>query len=264
MLIKQELPILWCDLETSGLQADRHGIIQMHLLFDNMGYIEDELHLDIQPFPEEKIVIGENEYEYQSIPYLLPPITLPNFLTTDGTRLDEDTRLEPHGITLGKLATFTPPKEAFNQLITWLNKHIDKFDRNDKADIGGFNVQFDLGFLTTFFTKNEAEKSKIYLGAYTTWRKLDPMYLLYNQAHFRFGKADNLSSFSLEVVAKHYDIEHIPHQVESDIKATRALWYILNGKHTIENCLCGKKGAAQWKGTWYCIDCYTKWIKERQ
>lgn len=250
MLIKHELPILWMDFETSGLQPERHGIIQMHLLFDNMGYIEDELHLDIQPFAEDWITLND----------------VPDFIQWGNIDFGYESGLankrviQQSGITLKQIATFTPPKDAFNQLIAWLDKHINKFDTNDKVDIGGYNVQFDLDFLLVFFTKNDNK----FLGSYLTWRKLDPLYMLYLQAHMRFGKADNLSSFALEAVAKHYGLLHTPHQAESDIKACRALWYILNARHTIENCLCGKKGETKWHDFWYCQDCYNVLIKERK
>jgi DNA polymerase III epsilon subunit-like protein len=92
----------------------------------------------------------------------------------------------------------------------------------------GFNLKFDMDFLTEWFRKLDFK----YFGSYTNYRPLDA----YNEAcswAFMGGFAE-LENLKLETLSKACNIEIEAHNALSDILATRELWYKLVGFHTVE------------------------------
>jgi len=204
--------ILWCDVETTGLDCNRNGIVQIAFLMDIGGIVVDSLVCNVQPFDEDMtgFTLQDDgpELNYNEVK---------QNIETMG-----ELRLPASNIKVSQLLTHITPKEAYGRITAFLNKYIDKYDKLDKAWFGGYNSQFDLNFVKRFFIKNGDE----YLGSYINWRVLDPMYILYNK-DYRAEPGERLDSMKLKDVCIHYELEHIPHDPMSDIKATRKLWYIL-------------------------------------
>ena len=111
---------LWFDTETTGLDANKHGIIQIAMLMEIDGKVEGELSFDVQPFPEDLITIGTAELYYKK-KQLIEELEF------------GDTALIPSGILVKDLFTFQYADEALDGIIKFLDKHISKFDKTDKA-----------------------------------------------------------------------------------------------------------------------------------
>ena len=210
--------ILWLDTETTGLDATKHGIIQLAMLMDIDGKLVDEISLDIQPFENDMMSIGFDDISNMPL----------DFIWFESKQDYSDAKT-PTGITFANIAEFMSPDEAYAEIIIFLNKHIAKFDKTDKAYIGGYNVNFDRDFISAFF-KKIGDK---YLGSFLNWKCLDPMYNLWEMD---YKGETSFENYKLATVAETYGIPLEAHNAMSDIKATRELWYKLqeanNGTHS--------------------------------
>lgn len=109
------------DLETSGLNPVRNGILQMALILEINDVIKEKHTFFIKPFKDDVI-----DPEATAIHGLDP---------TDGR--------------------FEEPEIVFKRLVAILDKYIDKYDTKDKAFMVGYNCQsFDKQFLYEWFVKN--------------------------------------------------------------------------------------------------------------
>lgn len=203
--------ILWLDVETTGLDAQKHGLIQLAMLMDIDGKIVDEISLDIQPFAKDMMSIGIDDIA-----------NIPTDISwAESQDTYEDCRT-PTGITFADIIGFIHPYEAMGKIISFLDKHIAKFEKSDKAYLGGYNIRFDLEFLSSF-----CKKAKFaYLGSYLNWKCLDPLYKLW-QMDYEGEIA--LENYKLETACNDFNISISAHNAMSDIKATRELWYLVEG-----------------------------------
>lgn len=181
--------VLYFDVETTGRNWHLNDITQLGVIIEVNGEIVDERDIRCQPFNWDNI---------------------------------EDEALQVTGVTKEQLAEFQEPHEAYKEFIELLGKYVDKFDREDKFYPAGYNVEFDLNFLSSFFRKNK----DVYLGSWINWRKLDPLPLLFAMEYKGEIKLEN---YKLETVANHFGIELQAHDAFSDILATRKILHrILN------------------------------------
>ncbi|MDD4972580.1 MAG: 3'-5' exonuclease [Paludibacter sp.] len=199
--------ILWLDTETTGLDAQKHGIIQLAVLMDIDGKVEGELLLDVQPFDSDVLNINNVEFEYEDIAFI--------------DKIKPEDIVEPSNIKIIDIVkNHKAPKSAYMSIISFLGNHILKFDKTDKAYLGGYNVNFDRNFISEFFKKNNDN----YLGSYLSWRCLDPLYRLWEMDYKGYIALEN---YKLETVCNHFGIPISAHNAMSDIKATMDLWYRL-------------------------------------
>lgn len=205
--------VLFLDLETTGLDASKHGIIQIAMLMEIDGKIEGELFLDVQPFPDDWITLNDvaDFIQWKNIGFC--------------DEATEDRVIEPSGIKLIDIANkHLPPKQVHKIILAFLNDYISKFDKTDKAYLAGYNVQFDRNFISQFFKKCGDN----YLGSYLNWKCLDPLYLLWQM------DADgeiSLENYKLETACKHFGVELIAHNALSDVKGTYELYRKLRAKN---------------------------------
>lgn len=176
--------ILWFDLETTGTDARKHGIIQFAALVEIDGTIIDTFDIKLQPQP--------------------------------GAEIAKEA-LEVNGISIDQLATFTPHDVAYRQIDAFLARHVSRYDRNDKFYPAGYNVQFDLNFLGAMFKRF----SQFGIGTFINWKAIDPLPLLYlmdSMGHL------SLPNYRLTVVCDHFGIPlNNAHNALADIQATREL-----------------------------------------
>lgn len=133
---------IWLDCETTGLDSNKHGIVQLSMLVENSkGKVIDEFDICIKP--------------------------------KEGCQYD-DKALEINGKTFEEIQTFTPEAEAFKELIKFLNKHIDPRDKADKFTPCGYNVNFDNGFVQALFRRNGHK----FYGAYFNYYDVDTFALV--------------------------------------------------------------------------------------
>lgn len=202
---------LWLYLETTGFDAKRHGIIQIAMLMEIDGKIEGELAIDVQPFKEDKFAMFENnglgDYFFDSVEF--------------DYYVENDVVCIPSGIAFKDIKEkHIDPKEAHAKISAFLDSHISKFDKTGKAYLGGYNINFDRGFISQFFKKCGDN----YLGSYLNWRCLDPLYVLWQMD---FDGDISLENYKLETACKHFGIEISAHNALSDIKGTYELHKIL-------------------------------------
>lgn len=67
----------------------------------------------------------------------------------------EDAALEVAKVTKGQIMAYQPMEAAYAQLMTILDRYINKYDKKDKFFIAGYNIAtFDVPFLREFFLRN--------------------------------------------------------------------------------------------------------------
>ncbi len=184
---------LYFDVETTGLNPSKHDIIQFACLVEINGEVVEEWETKIRPF------------DFGAI---------------------EDKALEVNGLTRKQLEDYPHPKEVYNIMVKMFDRYIGKFDKTDKFAPAGFNVKFDMDFLSNFFKKNNDK----YYGSYFNYRAIDPLYKLYE---LDYERKLNLPDYKLATACAHFGIDIQAHDALSDIKATRALRIALSEMYNV-------------------------------
>lgn len=136
------MKIFYLDLETTGTDPAKHGIIQIAYLVEIDGKEHQRGEFRVRPF------------DFQSI---------------------EPDALEVNGVSVDDLAKYPQPNEVYQRLVNQvLQKYVDKFDKADKFNIAGYNVGFDLQFLKQFFVNNGDN----YFGSWFNYDTIDPLPVL--------------------------------------------------------------------------------------
>jgi len=186
--------ILYIDVETTGLDCLKHEIIQLAGIIVVNGRAEEEFNYHIKP------------------------------LHLDLSDISLAVALEKSGTTMGDLSTYTLPSDIYEELVGVLGKHVNKYNRNDKYYLAGYNIGFDLGFIKEFFKNNDDK----YLGSWLNWKKIDVLGLLHYLDYC--GKL-SLSNYRLETACKYFGIGIVAHDAMSDIRATMELLSILQREY---------------------------------
>ena len=179
--------LFYFDVETTGLDCNKHDIIQLAYLIEIDGEIREEGNLKCQPF------------SYNTI---------------------DSKALEINRSSVDNLRKLPTPQVIYNQLIKRLDKYVDKYNKEDKFSPAGFNVRFDVDFLKQFFCKNNNK----YYGAYFDYHLLSVDVLLHL---FDYKGLIKLENYKLVTMAKHFGINFNAHDALSDIKVTRKVLYKL-------------------------------------
>ena len=106
---------LWIDVETTGLYADKHDVVQLACIPVINGVRQKPFNEFCQPVNWEAI---------------------------------EDGAIRVHGITRGRMKNFQTAPELLDKLV----KYLESF--NTRFIIAGYNVGFDKKFTASFFTKH--------------------------------------------------------------------------------------------------------------
>lgn len=117
------MKLLIFDTETTGLKKDKNGIHQMSgiIIVDNV--IKDTFDIKFRPFED---------------------------------CLIEEAALKVNNTSLNELINRNlSEKDAHDLLCSILDKHVNKYDKLDKFFLLGYNVEFDLGFLSEMFKRNK-------------------------------------------------------------------------------------------------------------
>ncbi len=183
---------LWIDLETTGLDRGKHGVIQI------AGTIEIE---------------GRTHSTFNYQPRLIR-----------GDKISREA-LDTHGVTVNQIRKYEPAKDVFRRFVFMLRESVDQMDKLDKFTMFGYNANFDYQFLLTWWEKNHSP----YFGSYIWYPPIDVMTLaglkLEKVRH-------ELRNFKLKTVAAYLgakiDHERL-HDAEYDIELTRFVFHALNG-----------------------------------
>ena len=197
---------LYVDTETTGLNPQEHGLVQLAMIMDIDGIAVDIALFTIQPFPTDRVEVYWND------------------VRTINVREAEGFKLPIVGLDTSDLITRPTPFEAIDDIILFLDKYISKFDKTDKASISGYNIQYDIDFLSAFFKK----VGNFYLGSYLYWQKLDVLHKIYQIAYKHNLVFEN---FKLATICNYFAIPITEHDALSDITATRNLWNLLEKRY---------------------------------
>lgn len=183
--------MLWLDTETTGLDFKKHGIIQIAALYEE----------------------AEIPY-YANIPFIFNELS-----NAMGCKIDKEA-LRINGHKKKKIKNYPNSGETFNHFIDFLDTRINKFNKEDKMTIMGYNVKFDLEMLHAWAKREGYE----YLGSYLDWRVVDVLVIARNE--WLMGRMPKEpKDFKLGTICEVYGIKAPDHDALHDIKATRELYF---------------------------------------
>jgi DNA polymerase-3 subunit epsilon len=131
---------LYYDLETTGVEPNRDEIVQFSAIIENLdGEIITEIDLKARPSSREMVKAGVAELQ--------------------GTTVDE------------LMSRPLDQQELYEAIVDFFNKHVDKYDKNDKFIPVGYNIDFDNTFMRSFFMKHNNR----YLSSYFHFYSIDVM-----------------------------------------------------------------------------------------
>jgi DNA polymerase III epsilon subunit-like protein len=181
---------LFVDVETTGLDAQRNGVIEICAIAEIDHVQVDTLHLQLRPFRADEI---------------------------------DPEALEVNGYTEEVLRSKDRmgPKTAFKQLMEFLDAHIDKFDKEDKFTLYAHSALFDMDFLIAFFKKNDCQ----YYGSYITYHPVCTLALSRYLLSINASRITGMPNLRLESLAKEFgDPIEKAHHALHDCKALYKLW----------------------------------------
>jgi DNA polymerase III subunit epsilon len=184
--------ILWFDTETTGLEKSTHGIIQIAALMEVDGVVIDEINILMQP--------------------------------QKGAMVSKDA-LNINGRTMEEIRGFMEHDTGYSLFMAFLNKHINKFDKDDKFHPAGYNIDFGIDFIQAMVKRY----SKYGIGTYCNWKKLDGLGLV--RILEQQGKIPLLNDNKLQTVCAYLNIPLKAHDALEDIKATRLVYNTLVKEH---------------------------------
>ena len=178
---------IFFDVETTGTNPHRHGILQLAGIVEINGKVIEKFNFFMKPFEDQDI---------------------------------DAEALEKNGIKRHDIDTFDSPEEVYTKFINFLNQYVDRFNRADKFHLIGYNSRFDDDFLREWFIRN----GNSFYGSYFYWPALDVANMVavkYRQKRSQFP------NFQLMTVAGKLEIVvnlDKAHDAMYDVEITRELF----------------------------------------
>lgn len=173
--------VLYIDLETTGGNPRRNGIVQLSGIIEIDNKVVEEFDFFMRTFKHDEI---------------------------------EPEALNVTGLTLQKINEAMSPHTAHASFIDIMRKYIDKYDKSDKFYPCAYNGHFDYDFLCCWFYKLKDE----FLGSWVNHRLIDPLVVL---RFLDYAGIVELPNYKLKTVCEYCGIEINAHDAMSDIRATR-------------------------------------------
>lgn len=183
--------IAWIDLETTGVDYGKNEIWQLACLIEQNGKIIDKFECKMAP----------------SAPEVIDPEAL---------------KLQAVEITVDYLLSLPPAEKQLKAFKRFLQKHVNKYNKEDKLVPAGYFVRFDLDFLRAAFLKQNDK----YFGS---WFFSAPIAV---ETLVAMGVALGLryDNHKLSTICAAHNIEiGTAHDALADIRATRFLYYAMRG-----------------------------------
>lgn len=186
------MKVLFFDLETTGTLVSRHGIHQISGMVVIDGVIREKFNLHVRPNPKAEIV---------------------------------QEALDIVGVTKEKIMEYPPMEEIYRQFVDMLSKYVDKYDRQDKFFLAGYNnASFDNQFLRAWFIQNGDK----YFGSWFWSNSIDVMVLATPYLAARRAEMEN---FKQGTVARSLGIDVDPNRLHDalyDIEICKAIYDIVS------------------------------------
>lgn len=178
--------IIFIDTETGGVNAEKSALIQLSGIIEVDGTEKEKFNFYIRPFENSEV---------------------------------NEKALEVQGRTLEELGTekYIDESIIYKKFLEILDKYIDKYDKNDKFIVAGYNVKFDIDILKALFERNNNK----FLFSYFNSSMLDPLYSV--RLLQVAGMLPVLENNKLETWCKYFNIELKAHDSLQDITATKKL-----------------------------------------
>lgn len=177
--------VLWIDLETTGVHPDSCAILQLVALIEKDDVIEEEIEILMCPFTGAEVT---------------------------------QAALDINGRSETEIYTYPSPEDGMLQFLKFVDRHINKYNKEDKAVLAGYNVKFDADFLRNYFEYVDVKK---YFNSYFFSPLLDIIGFV---AHLIKMKGLRLPNYKLKTVCNAFDIQFDAHDALADIMATRKLY----------------------------------------
>jgi DNA polymerase III subunit epsilon len=187
------MKIVYIDLETTGTDENKHAIHQI------AGYVEKDWQI-VETF----------NYKVRPRP----------------GSFAEPKALEIGHVTAEQIKAYPPHTEVYAQFIKMLARHINKFDKKDKAFFTAYNASFDNKFMRRFFEDN----NDAYFGSWFWSGTLDVMGIALNKLK---EERHEMLNFQLATVAQKLGITVASgetHDAMNDIRITREMYHKLEGR----------------------------------
>jgi DNA polymerase-3 subunit epsilon len=196
-----EQKMLFIDVETTGVNPERHGLIQISGCVQIGEKVRESFDYFVRPFPQDMVDLAALEVTGMNPRQFLSP-DHPDHLAVPGQNFED-------------------PKEIFDRLATLFAHYVNKFDKADKFQFVGYNAHsFDMPFLRRFWEKNGDR----FFGSWFWYPCLDVMLVW---AQILQPVRAELPNFKLATVARHCGItvdDRRLHDSRYDIELTRELW----------------------------------------
>ena len=139
----------------------------------------------------------------------------------------EPEALKVCNVTVEQIMAYPLMKDIYNKLIEVLSRHVDKFNKNDKMFLAGYNnSSFDNNFLRGFFLQNGDK----YFGSWFWSNSIDVMVLATPYlSHLR----ETMPDFKQSTVAKFLDIDvndSLLHDANYDLVLCKEMYKKVCGK----------------------------------
>ena len=182
--------IMFIDTETTGLEIERHALVQIGAIIEIDGEVKEKINLDIAPFPNAEI---------------------------------SESALRVIGKSPSELTAYPSSVSQYKEFKSILAKYVDKYNKADKFHFVGYNAVFDDAFLRKFFKRN----GDSYYGSFFWWPPIDVAQMA--QLTFMETRA-SFKSFKLQDVATKMGLDVNAEQLHDalfDVELTRDIFHNL-------------------------------------
>ena len=189
---KNSEKLFFYDLETTGLNPARHGVHQISGIITINGEVKEKIDLKVRPNPKAAI---------------------------------EQPALDVGNVTREQILAYPKMDVVFSELTAILSKYVDKFNKQDKLHLVGYNI---MGFDNDFFRGFWIQNGDKYFGSMFWSDSIDVMALASNE--FRDSRSE-MVNFKLATVAEkcgiHVDETKL-HDASYDIYLTMEIFKFVN------------------------------------
>lgn len=187
------MKLLFFDLETTGTKYWRNGIHQIsgEIVID--GELKEKFNFNVSPNPQCEV---------------------------------EDEALKVCNVTREQIFSYPQMQDVYIQFTGMLSKYVDKYDKNDKFFLVGYNnASFDNSFLKAFFVQNGD-------NFFYSWFWVNSIDVMVLATQHLMSKRHQMRDFKQETVARTLGIElesEKLHDASYDIWLTRQIYDIVKG-----------------------------------